>query len=95
MRPIFNKKVTKKYNLWNREQYTYVLFTVSQITLFSNFFIKNGSYNIIYTFKIYFATMFSVSVFNFNKNKFNPNTPIVDSLHGLWNREAYFLVIFL
>ena len=34
---------------------------VPQITLFSNFFIKNGSYNIIYTFKNYFATVFSVS----------------------------------
>ena len=31
MRPIFNKKVTKKYNLWNREQYTYVLFTVDKV----------------------------------------------------------------
>ena len=32
-----------------------------QITLFSNFFIKNGSHNTIYTFKNYFATVFSVS----------------------------------
>ena len=35
---------------------------VPQITLFSNFFIKNGSHSIIYTFKNYFATVFSVSV---------------------------------
>ena len=34
---------------------------VSQITLFSNFFIKNGSHSIIYTFKNYFATAFLVS----------------------------------
>ena len=34
---------------------------VPQITLFSNFFIKNGSHNTIYTFKNYFATVFSVS----------------------------------
>ena len=31
----------------------------------------------LYTFKNYFATVFSVSVFNFSKNKLNPNTPIV------------------
>ena len=34
---------------------------VPQITLFSNFFIKNGSYSTIYIFKNYFATVFSVS----------------------------------
>ena len=45
----------------NCEQCICVLFTVPQITLFSNFFIKNGSHNIIYTFKNYFATVFSVS----------------------------------
>ena len=28
--PIFNKKVTKKYNLWDREQYIYVLFIVDK-----------------------------------------------------------------
>ena len=32
--------------------------------LFSHFFIKNGSHGTIYTFKNYFATMFSV--FNFH-----------------------------
>ena len=30
-----------------------------------------GSYNTIHTFKNYFATVFSI--FNFNKNKCNPN----------------------
>ena len=35
---------------------------ISQITLFSNFFIKNTSHSTIYTFKNYFATVFSVSV---------------------------------
>ena len=59
----------------NYKQYICVRFTVSQITLFSNFFIKNGSHNTIYTFKNYFTTVFSVSVFNFSKNKLNPNTP--------------------
>ena len=52
-----------------------VLFTVSQITLFNNFFIKNGSHSTIYTFKNYFATVFSVSIFSFSKNKLNPNEP--------------------
>ena len=64
----------------NCEQCIYELFTVPQITLFSNFFIKNGSHNTIYTFKNYFATVFSVSVFSFSKNKLNPNTPLVLSI---------------
>ena len=59
----------------NCEQYICVLFMVSQITLFSNFFIKNESHNTIYIFKNYFATVFSVSVFNFNKNKLNQTHP--------------------
>ena len=31
------------------------------------------SHDIIHTFKNYFTTVFSVSVFNFSKNKLNPN----------------------
>ena len=31
MRPIFNKKVAKKCNLWDREQHTYALFTVDKV----------------------------------------------------------------
>ena len=31
MGPIFNKKVTKKCNLWDREQYTYALFTIDKV----------------------------------------------------------------
>ena len=58
----------------NCEQCIRALFMVPQITLFSNFFIKNGSHSTIYTFKNYFATVFSVSIFSFSKNKFNPNT---------------------
>ena len=34
------------------------LFTDPQISLFNNFFIKNGSYGTIHTFKNYFATVF-------------------------------------
>ena len=34
------------------------LFTDPQISLFSNFFFKNGPYGIIHTFKNYFATVF-------------------------------------
>ena len=36
-----------------------------QISLFNNFFIKNGSHSTIHTFKNYFATVFSI--FSFNK----------------------------
>ena len=53
---------------------------IPQITLFNNFFIKNWSHNTIYIFKNYFATVISVLVFNFSKNKLNPNTPTVQSL---------------
>ena len=40
-------------------------------------YIKNESHGTIYTFKNYFATVFSV--FSFSKNKFNPNTPNVST----------------
>ena len=56
---------------------------VPQITLFSNFFIKNGFHSTIYTFKNYFTTVFLVSVFNFSKNKLYPNGPIT-SFHFPW-----------
>ena len=59
------------------EQCTYALFTDPQITLFSNFFIKNGSHGTIHTFKNYFATVFSVFSFQFQQNKFYPNTPCI------------------
>ena len=61
----------------NCEQCIRALFTVPQITLFSNFFIKNRSHSTIYTFKNYFATVFSISVFSFSKNKLNPNGPLI------------------
>ena len=50
-----------------------------QISLFNNFFIKNGSHGTIHTFKNYFVTMFSVFSFQFSvfsNNKLNPNGPI-------------------
>ena len=59
----------------NRKQYIYALFMDLQISFFNNFFIKNGSHGTIHTFKNYFTTTFSVSIFNFNKNKINPNGP--------------------
>ena len=43
--------------------------------------IKNGFHNTIYTFKNYFATVFSV--FNFSNNKLNPNGPMVHVLGAL------------
>ena len=47
--------------LFHSKQCISVLFMDSQISLFSNFFIKNGSHGTIHTFKNYFATVFSVS----------------------------------
>ena len=42
------------------------LFTDPQISLFNNFFIKNGSHNTIHIFKNYFATVFSNFQFQFS-----------------------------
>ena len=42
------------------------LFMDPQISLFSNFFIKNGSHGTIYTFKNYFATVFFSFQFQFS-----------------------------
>ena len=53
------------------------LFTDPQISFFINFFIKNGSHGIIYTFKNYFTTVISVISFQFQQNKSYPNRPIV------------------
>ena len=55
----------------------YVLFMDSQILLFSNFFIKNGSYGTIYTFKNYFTTVISAISFQFQQNKSYPNRPFI------------------
>ena len=49
----------------------------SQILLFNNFFIKNGSHGTIHLFKNYFVTVFSVFSFQFQQNKFYPNRPLV------------------
>ena len=63
---------------FDREQCIYALFMDPQITLFSNFFIKNGSHGTVYTFKNYFATVFSVFNFQFQQNKFYSNRPFND-----------------
>ena len=63
---------------FDREQCIYALFMDPQITLFNNFFIKNGSHGTIYTFKNYFATVFSVFSFQFQQNKFYPNRPLLN-----------------
>ena len=47
-----------KADFFNREQCICALFTNPQISLFINFFIKNGSHDTIHTFKNYFATVF-------------------------------------
>ena len=56
---------------------SYLLFTDPQTSLFSNFFIKNGSHDTIYTFKNYFTTVFSIFSFQFQQNKFYPNRPLI------------------
>ena len=53
-----------------------------QISLFSNFFIKNESHDTIHTFKNYFTIIFSV--FSFSNNKFNPNGPILYFFPLIW-----------
>ena len=68
---------SRKGWLFHGEQCTHALFTGPQIPLFNNFFIKYGSHGNIHTFKNYFTTVFSVSVFSFSKNKLNPNRPLV------------------
>ena len=60
-----------------------------QIPLFSKFFIKNGSHSTIYTFKNYFATVFLVLVFNFSKNKLNPNRPYVNALAPFGKKDPW------
>ena len=47
--------------LFHGEQCIRALFTDLQISLFSNFFIKNEPHDTIHTFKNYFTTVFSVS----------------------------------
>ena len=59
-----------------------------QISLFSNFFIKNGSHNTIYTFKNYFAIVISVISFQFQQNKSYPNRPYMDENENRKNIEG-------
>ena len=58
-----------------RDQCIRVLFTDLQISLFSNFFIKNRSHGTIHIFKSYFTTVFSV--FSFNKISSIQTNPIL------------------
>ena len=48
-----------------------------KISLFSNFFIKNGFHGTIHLFKNYFATVFSVFSFQFQQNKLYSNRPLM------------------
>ena len=52
-----------------------LLFTHCSSTVHAFKNIKNGSHGTIYTFKNYFATVFSV--FSFSKNKLYSNGPLV------------------
>ena len=79
---------SRKWWIFHGEQCTRILFTDPQISLFSNFFIKNESYDTIHTFKNYFATIFSVFSFQFQQNKFSPNKPLIFSLKKLNDRNG-------
>ena len=70
-------------------------FTDSQISLFNNFFIKNESPDTVHTFKNYFATVFSNSIFSFSKNKLNPNGPIYSPLWLLIGESWYLTLLLL
>ena len=91
---FFFSRILEKYGycLWTvywlfyREQYISVLFMDLQISLFNNFFIKNGSYGTIYTFKNYFTTVFSVFSFQFQQNKFYLNITLISRNHWQWNK---------
>ena len=63
--------------LFHGKQYIHALFTDPQIPFFSNFFIKNWSHSTIHIFKNYFATVFSVFSFQFQRNKFYLNRPYI------------------
>ena len=75
--------INSSSNFWLvfREQCIRALFTDPQISFFINFFIKNGSYSTIYTFKNYFAIVISAINFQFQQNKSYPNRPLMFSLY--------------
>ena len=60
-----------------------------QTSFFIKTFIKNGSHGTIYTFKNYFAKVFSV--FSFQQNKRYPNGPLVCVWAEMKN-ENYFTI---
>ena len=64
---VYVRYINSSHNFWPVfcEQCIHTLFMDPQISFFINFFIKNGSYGTIHTFKNYFATVFSV--FSFSK----------------------------
>ena len=69
--------------LFNHELCIRALFTDPQISLFNNFFIKNGSHDTIHTLKNYITIVFSI--FNFNKINSIQTYPISQYLDGCMN----------
>ena len=63
----------RNFWLFSHEQCTVHCSRVPQTSHFSNFFIKNGFYGIIHTFKNYFTTIF----FNF---QLYPNGPLAENM---------------
>ena len=82
----------------SREMHTsgsHLLFTDPQTSFFNNFFIKNGSHDTIHIFKNYFATVYSVSVFSFSKNKLNPNGPLVIYYYNKIHKNIEYLLYYV
>ena len=72
---VYVRYMNSSCNFWPVFPYICVLFTDPQISFFINFFIKNGPYGTIYTFKNYFGTVISAINFQFQENKSYPNRP--------------------
>ena len=64
----------------------------SQISFFTQTFIKNGYHDTIHTFKNYFTTVFLV--FNFQQNKPYLNTPFIYLIHHFTIHPTSMLLFF-
>ena len=89
--------LARNFLKFNCEQY---YSWVSQIILFSNFFIKNESNSTIYTFKNYFITVFSISTkisciqidpncYSTNCLSFSYRLIIFSMLFTIWYLDSY------
>ena len=73
-------------NQFSREQSLFSGFHTLFMGPINLFFQQNGSYDIIYTFKNYFVTVFSV--FNFQQNKCYLNGHFMSSRNGISDKRT-------